>query len=218
MIAEGITREFLDELQQIMAERLVARGVERVITDDILKEIVDEWLEVGKKELEAIGPEDPSTPDSSKFVARATILTGTGHEADVSVAWNEGHKKRMMYALSETCKTTLAQGVVFRNVVTIANSSELAKRIGLNHPDPTDYQKMRYFEERMWKWIEQNYGKQRLAALPPELRADGLICCGMGPKLHDYGKMLPYQWVNGKLEFGEAQGHMMMMLIPRWWQ
>jgi hypothetical protein len=211
-------KKLLDELQSVIIAHIAERGVKRVITQEIFEELLAKWYARGKKELEGYGPEESS--EASDFNARATILTADGYEADINVAYGEGMKRRMMFALSETCRAMLAQGVIFRNVYTGAKMEELAKRMGLNLPDPNNHQKMDYFEDKMWTWIEKNYGKPRIAALPAELRFDGLIVAGFGPKLHEHGLTGNYRWKDGKIEWTDfpPEGECRIELIPRWWQ
>jgi hypothetical protein len=211
-------QDVLDEMQQMMAESLARTGIERVITQEILVQLVDKYLDVAKKELEEIGPEED--PDRSDYVPMATVLDGRGGELNIRCGWPDGKKRAMMFALSETCRTILAQGVIFRNVMTAANMEQIAKAMELNMPDPRNRQKVEYFEERMWKWIASNYGKARLAALPPELRWDGIVVAGFGPKLKECGRTSIYRWRDGKVEFEDAPPgyEMHIELIPRWWQ
>jgi hypothetical protein len=216
---EGLTREDLDALSQLVAEHTIEHGVERIITQEILQERCRHYTEVAKQELEKCGPE--SDNDRSDFCPTATVFGASGVEAsNVRVGFKDGQKRQMMYALSQTCKTLLAQAVVFRMVATACNLPEVAKAMGLNMPDPRDRQKMRYLEERMWKWIEKNYGRERLSALPPELRKDVIWVCGIGPKLKDAAVITEYRWENGQLVFNRSfeEGEMRMEMIPRWWQ
>jgi hypothetical protein len=215
----SITREDLDVISELIAANTILHGVDRVITQEVLKERCRHYTEVAKRELQECGPS--SDNDSSGFTPTATVFGANGLEApNVRVGFEDGQKRRMMRALSETCKTMLAQAVILRIVATTANTLTLAKAMELNMPDPYDRQKMKYFEERMWKWIEKNYGRQRLSALPPEYRTDVIMVGGMGPKLRDTGTMTEYRWENDKLICGETleDGEVRMEMIPRWWQ
>jgi hypothetical protein len=209
----------LQELQQLIAELTIGHGVERIITQEILEERCLHYFEVAKKELEEIGPEPD--PDHTDFQPIATVFGARGEEARrVPCGFTSGQKRRMMYALSKTCETILAQALILRHVGTIADMRQIAKAMHLNEPDPYNRQKMKYFEERMWKWIEQNYGRQRLAALPPEFRHDVLFVMGMGPKLKDCGCMAVYRWKDGHfiIDAPRIDGEVRMMLVPRWWE
>lgn len=209
----------LQEIQDLVAKLTIQEGVRRVITQDVLKERCQHYMQVAKQELAKIGPEPD--PDSSDFVAKATIFNAAGTEGTIPVGWAEGHKREMMYRLSQTCETLLAQAVITRNVATLANMQQVAKAMELNLPDPRDRYRYNYFEERMWKWITKNFGKPRLAALPPELRLDVILVAGMGPKLDDFGLTSQYRWESGKLVTEDLPSdgcEMQFTLIPRWWQ
>jgi hypothetical protein len=219
MIPAQLVKE-LDELQQLVAEHTIKHGVHRVITDEIFTERIQHYLGVAKKELEAIGPE--TIPDDSSYKPMATIFGAQGDESEICVAFGRNEKQRKMFALSEICRITLAQGVIFRNVMTGANMQKIMQQMGLD-PDLLDHrnhQKMAYYEERMWKWIEKNYGEPRLAALPPEFRWDGIVVAGFGPKLREQGLVSRYRWENGKLQLEDSPPDygVHISLIPRWWQ
>lgn len=213
-----ITRADIDALQQAIAEQVAAHpeGV-RLVTEEILRERLQYYAQQSVEEARRIGPE--SDPDTSDFVAKVAIFGAHGQEArNINCGFTTENKRHRMAVVAEVCRVTLAQGLIFRNNGTVANSSKLAEMMGLNHPDPHDRQKMDYFESRMWKWIKSNYGKERLAALPPELRRDCLFIFGMGPHLPELGIMLEYQWKDGIMttEGGEIRP-MQNSLIPRWW-
>lgn len=208
----------LEELQTLIAEAAIKFGVQRVITQEVLQERCQHYLQIAKQELEAIGPEND--PDSSAYTPVATVFGQMGQEGNVKIGYHRGEKRNMMYALSDTCKTLLAQAVIVRHVATAANMHQIGKAMGLNPPDPHNRQKVKYFEERMWKWIEKNYGRQRLSALPAEFRHDIIFVAGMGPKLEDCGTGCTYQWENGKFVTKDAPPGMecIQSMIPRWWQ
>lgn len=212
-------QEILSEMQDVVAQMVAKHGVDRIITPEIVRERVTHYLAVGKKELEACGP-DNEHPDRSDFAPMATVFTATGSEVNLCVGWPDGRKKAYMMALSEMCKTLLAQGVIFRNVCVAANMEMIAKAMEITLPDPRDRQKYDYFEEKMWRWMDKNFKSRRLAALPAEMRADCLVVSAMGPRLPDCGTTAMYEWKNGKLEFTDAPPslQMRMELIPRWWQ
>lgn len=219
MNVDRITREDLEHFSDMIAALTIAHGVDRIITQDILRERCRHYTEVAKKEVEEAGPQE--NPDSSGFTPTATVFAANGLEApNVRVGFKDGHKRHMMYALSQTCKTMLAQAVILRIVATTVDTRKVAAAMGREMPDPRNRQKWNYFEERMWKWIEQNYGKQRLSALPPELRRDCIVVGGMGPKLQDECILTEYRWENGKLVCGEVMegGEARMEMVPRWWQ
>jgi hypothetical protein len=209
----------LDWLQQAIAENTIEHGVDRIITPEIFSERLRHYLGVAKLEVEAIGPETDA--DNSNYKAQATIFGARGEEANVCVAFGTNTKRQKMWALSQTCRITLAQGVIFRDAMTGANMEQIAKAMGLHHPDPFDRQKVEYFEAKMWKWIKQNYGKARLAALPPEMRWDGIVVAGFGPKLPEAGLTSRYWWENGRIQFQDVPSEhygIRVSLIPRWWQ
>jgi hypothetical protein len=216
---DNLTLQDLDALTDAVVQHLNEHGVQRTITQEILKERCLHYAGVARQELEACGPED--TPDSSDFCPTAAVFMADGWEiSSLRVGFRPGQKGAMMRALSQMCKTVLAQAVILRIVATTANMLQIAEAMHLNVPDPYDRQKVRYFEERMWPWIEKNFGKQRLSALPPEFRCDTIMVGGMGPKLADEGAMVPYRWEHGKLICEEpmTDGEVRMEMIPRWWQ
>lgn len=207
----------IDQLSDLIAEMTVKHGVQRVITQEVLEERCRHYLQVAKQELEACGPEEST--DSSKFMTTATVFGSRGEEApNVRIPFKGSMGKyHVVHALSETCKTMLAQAVILRMVGTGANSDQLAKAMHLNPPETL--QQFDYFHERCMKWMEKNLGSRRYADLPAELRRDIIMVCGMGPKLKDAGIVCMYRWENGKLIFGEEeQQQMKMEMIPRWWQ
>jgi hypothetical protein len=216
---DNLTVRDFDALTDAVAQHVNENGVKRTITQEILKERCRHYTEVARQELEACGPED--NPDSSDFCPTATIFMADGWEIPtLRVGFKDGQKRAKMYALSQMCKTLLVQAVILRIVATNADVLKLAKAMGLEPPDPRNRQKVEYFEERMWKWIEKNYGRERLSALPPELRTDCIMVGGMGPKLQDAGAVTEYRWENGKLvcEKTMEDGEMRVSMIPRWWQ
>lgn len=219
MNVDRITREDLEHFSDMIAALTIAHGVDRIITQDVLRERCRHYTEVAKLEVEEAGPQEDS--DRSDFTPTATVFGASGVEApNVRVGFKDGQKRRLMWALSQTCKTMLAQAVILRIVATVADTRKIAEKMGREMPDPRNRQKFDYFEKRMWDWIAQNYGKERLSALPPELRGDCIVVGGMGPKLQDECIVTPYRWENGKPVFDETEfgGEARMEMVPRWWQ
>lgn len=217
----------LDAFAERFALFIVEHGRRQELTREHLRQRILHYLEVGKQDLEACGPDQ--SPYSSGFVSTVTIFGPGGEEANCPVPFRDAAEKRArMRGVSETCKIVLAQAVIFRTVATMANMAQIAAAMHLNAPDPrdNDRQKVDYFEQRMWNWIERNYGEPRLAALPPEFRKDSLVVSAMGPRVPDLGAGVEYEWRAGKLIFDDHGGEttdmehcsMRLNLIPRWWQ
>jgi len=218
-VNEKLTREDLKVLQQIIAEAVVKGGVERIITQDILKERCSHYMQIAKQELEACGPEESS--DESKFCTTLTVFGARGEEAPTVRIGFKGtaEKHAHMYAVSEMCRTILAQAIIIRMVGTTVDTDEIAKVMELNPPRTS--QQADYFHEKMRKWMKRTYNTDRFAGLPLELRNDFIIVSGMGPKVEDCGVICMYRWENGKLIFEPERMEAMEMrneMVPRWWQ
>lgn len=210
----------LDELTAAFAEYTEQyREHARIVTQELLRERCRHYMDVAKQELENCGPEEST--DRSRFEPRVAIFGPLGEEAsNIPIGFKDVREKyARMHALSDTCKALLVQAVVVRMVGTAVNAGEIAKKMGLNIP--TDEQKSHYFNERMLRWMEKEYGTRRFAGLPPELRKDSIIVSGIGPKLGDCGIAVEYHWENDKLVFGDPTHESSTVhfeMIPRWWQ
>jgi hypothetical protein len=208
----------LEALQELFAEYATRPGARRIITQEVLKERCQHYMEVAKKELEACGPEESN--DTSEFCPVVTVFGPRGEEGNIPVGFKGMEEKHArMYAISETCRTTFSQAIILRVVGTTVNMDEIAKAMELN--PPRTFQQLDYLHEKMRKWMKAKYNSTRFAELPPALRHDFIIVSGMGPTLEDCGVICMYRWENGKLIFEAERMEMMQMrneMVPRWWE
>jgi hypothetical protein len=216
----------LEEFSAWFAEAVARSGAAVPVTVEQVRERLVHYMDVAKQELAAIGPEESS--QSSDFKPTATIIGPHGGDGDICIAFQQGHKRRMMQALSDTCHISLAQAVIVRMASTIANFAQIGEDIGLKMPeDPrNNRQKLEYFNERVFKWMRQQFGSTHLGDLTKKYRHDALVVSAIGPRVPDMGLLTIYKWNDGKLEFKDARGKdgewifdgMVNEMIPRWWQ
>lgn len=192
-----------------------------IVDAEYIRGRVFHYFDVGKREIEAIGPE--TNADTSDFCPVGTVISPAGQEASVPLGHNSAaDKRKKMWAVSQACKIMSASALLVRFAGTSVKVEKIAKEIHLHPPHPMDRVKYQYFEDKLFEWVEKKTGQRRLGGLPREYTQDALIVSAIGPGLTDIGLFGKYEWRDGKLIMGEPDGtgqgwQAEFSMVPKWW-
>lgn len=132
-------------------------------------------------------------------------------------------KKVMQAMVYDHAKKFNATAVFYQMVATSLNDVHVREEIGLEPPPLDRPDKIKYYEQKLYDWVEKKTGgKRSFHFLPDKYVKDVILVIGTGPRLENFYKMEYLTWDEEKPvftvpeDFGTLVGAYMGMISP-WW-